>query len=227
MIELVLSLMLISMLLFAFIGDLLQYAVRIIVSLLNQPNLSTHLVTLTMLINRFGSAVGLLLIGFLIDSGITSSELSGIYAIFVLCLGGAYWFAAQFPELGIRLLAPFVMRYYKVVVNIPDIKYDQESRDKINLDIAIIFNIALLGFLVPSIAAAIFPEYRATLLQTGFLINSFATLYSALKIEKRLVLVLNNGTEVDKLRVYRNFMRGRSVGSIISFVPLIVIFLFM
>ena len=227
MIELVLSLMLISMLLFAFIGDLLQYAVRIIVSLLNQPNLSTHLVTLTMLINRFGSAVGLLLIGFLIDSGITSSELSGIYTIFVLCLGGAYWFTAQFPKLGLRLLAPFVVRYYKVAVNIPDIKYDQELRDKISLDIAIVFNIALLGFLVPSITAAIFPEYRATLLQMGFLLNSFATLYSALKIEKRLVLVLNNGSEVDKLRVYRNFMRARAVGSIISFVPLIVIFLLM
>lgn len=225
--DLFLSSILILMLLFAFIGDLLQYAVRIIVSLLNQPNLSTHLVTLTMLINRFGSAVGLLLIGFMIDLGTTPSELSGIYAIFVLFLGGAYWFTARFPELGLRLLAPFVMRYYSVTVDIPEIKSVQVSRTKTNLDIAIVFNIALLGFLIPSILAAIFPDYRATLLQTGFLLNSFATLYSALKIEKRLVLVLNNGSEFDKLKEYHNFMRARAIGSIISFAPLLLIFLFM
>jgi len=50
---------LVFLLLCAFVGDLLQYAVRIIVSILDKPNLSTHLVSLSMLLNRIGAALGL------------------------------------------------------------------------------------------------------------------------------------------------------------------------
>jgi hypothetical protein len=213
------------MLLFAFIGDLLQYAVRIIVSVLNQPNLSTHLVTLSMLINRFGAALGLLMIGFMIDTGITASKLSVIYGVFAIILAAFYWMTARYWALGPRFLTPFIVRYYRVAVNLPELKVDQVSCTKLSYDIAIIFSVALIGFLLPSILAAGFPDYRATLLQTGFILNSLATLYSALKIEKGLALTLHNGTNAEKWQAYCNFMQARAVGSILAAALWLAIFL--
>lgn len=218
-----LTFLLFPMLLFAFVGDLLQYAVRIIASILNQPNLSTHLVTLSMLINRFGAALGLLLIGFMIDTGITVYKFAVTYGVFAIILAVVYWMTARYWALGPRLLTPFIARYYRVKVDLPQFKVEQVSCTELNFDIAIIFSVALLGFLLPSILAAGFPDYRATLLQSGFILNSLATLYSALKIEKGLALTLQNGTNAEKWQAYCNFMQARAVGSIFAAAPLLAI----
>lgn len=209
-------LVLLLMLLFAFLGDLLQYAVRIVVSILDQPNLSTHLVSLSMLVNRFGAALGLLLIGYLIDTGISVRILAITYAVFTAILGLCYAGTARLPALGPKLLAPFIRHYYKLDVErrMPaDVKPDSKHPQ---MDIALIFTVAVLGFLLPSLLAAAVPDYRATLLQSGFIVNSFATLYSALKIEKGLALTLHTGTETEKWIAYVNFMHARSIGSIVA-----------
>ena len=213
------------MLLFAFIGDMLQYAVRIIASVMNWPNLSTHLVTLSMLINRFGAALALLIIGFMIDIGMSIIAFLSIYISFVLILGLSYWLKAKFPNFFLKVSVPFITKYYNITV---DNSFGYNSRSyapKVNPPIAIIFSIALLGFLLPSLFAAAFPNYRATLLQTGFILNSFATLYSALKIEKNLALTMNNGNNDDKWLAYCEFMISRAVGCLLATLIFLIIFL--
>lgn len=208
--------LLLIMLLFAFVGDLLQFAVRIIVSVLNQPNLSTHMVTLSMLINRFGAALGLLLIGVLIDTGTTIAKLSLIYTVLTISLSFIYLATAQYLQFITKFIVIFIVKYYKINIQVPqyDIKYNSDLKN--NADISIIYCVALIAFLLPSILAAAIPEYRATLLQTGFILNTFATLYFALKIEKKIALILNNGTEQEKWEVCKTFMLARALGSVFA-----------
>lgn len=221
-----LSSLLVLMLIFAFLGDLLQYAVRIISSAMNQPNLSTHLVTLTMLINRFGAALALLIIGFMIDIGVSIRDFLSIYILFVLILGISYLLKAKFPNFGLKLTIAFITRYYAINCG-NALSYKAESQvSKVKPSIAIIFSISLLGFLLPSLLASAFPDYRATLLQSGFILNSIATLYSALKIEKNLTLTMNDGNNDDKWFAYCEFMKSRAIGCIIAAVIFITIGLF-
>ena len=217
MIDLFFNILLLVFLILAFSGDLIQYAVRILVSVLDQPNLSTHLVSLSMLINRFGAALGLLLIGFMIDTGASVYNLTAVYTLFALSMGGIYALVARFPKFGMKLLVPFIAKYYGFEVRTPNVpSFGDSEAVKCKFDIALAFNLALLGFLLPSILAVAVPEYRATLLQTGFILNSFATLYSALKIEKSLAIILNGDNEAAKWQAYVNFMQARALGAILT-----------
>jgi hypothetical protein len=210
------------MLLLAFIGDMLQYAVRIVASVLEHPNLSTHLVSLSMLVNRFGAALGLLLIGYSIDTGVTAATLIVAYAVFVSLLGLLYLLNARYSKFSVLLLRPFVTRYYKLEVTQRDFPVCPVEWRSPRRDIAILFAVSLFGFLLPSLAAAAFPAYRATLLQSGFILNSFATLYFALKIEKELAITLNTGSEMDKWHAYVSFMYARATGCLVASLTLLL-----
>lgn len=211
-----LEFVLIVMLIFTYLGDLMQIAVRVIISVVDQPNLSTHLVTLSLLINRFGASLGLLLIGFLIDSGVSVASLSISYAISALCIAMLYSLTGSYPVLGPHFLVPFIQRYYKLDVTHKEPVFEMPIWRQSPIDVALVNALAILGFLVPSLLAAAIPDFRATLLQTGFILNSFGTLYSALSIEKRLAITLNRGSESEKWAAYVTFMRARSIGSVVA-----------
>lgn len=224
MLDLILSLSLFTLLILTFLGDLLQYAVRIIVSVLDHPNLTPHMVTLSMLINRFGAALGLLIIGVMLDTGTTVEKLALIYTVFLYCLAVIYYITSQNSKLCTRLLTTFMECYYKVQVEAPKSYVQTKSNIRKNYDISAIFCIAVLAFLIPSLLAANAPDYRASLLQSGFFLNSFATLYSALKIDRRMVLILNNKSKPRKLRIYRNFMQARAIGATMAATIILVIY---
>ena len=207
---------LILFLLLAFIGDLLQFAVRIIASIIEHPNLSTHLVSLSMLPNRVGAAGALLVIGYSVDKGLSQTSLIHIYIIFSILLGLTYLVAALFRHRLLGIFIPFINRYYGVQAGEIDQQASSTPWYHPKPDIALMFALAICGFLLPSVAAATFPDYRATLLQTGFILNSFVTLYFALKIEKELAITLNIGSQGDKWRSYNEFMVSRAIGCIIS-----------
>lgn len=225
MLNTILAIMLLVFLLMAFVGDLLQYLMRIAASLFDQPNLSTHLVSLSMLVNRIGAASSLLLIGFFIDQGIAPVQLIFIYCGFSLTLAVLYFLAGLNASQSLILLRPLVMRYYKIEIAKPKTKKNAIPFRPIPNDIALIFALSLCGFLLPSVAAAIFPDYRATLLQTGFILNSIATLYFALKIEKDLAVTLNSTDTDRKWEAFVEFMFARSIGCIITtfVLPLILL----
>jgi len=97
----------------------------------------------------------------------------------------------------------------------------QEYQPRLNiyrptLDVMIIFLLSIFGFLLPSVAASFFPNYRATLLQTGFVLNSVATLYSTFRIEKRLALIFNADDNIPKWDVYAAFLYSRGLGALLG-----------
>lgn len=204
------------MLYLAFLGDLFQYVFRTITSLIGHPNLATHLASLSLLVSRVGASLGLLLIGFFIDTGVQYCELFTIYIIFTLLLGFTYLLISLFTEPTIEYVTAFINRYYKLDIAFTTHRYIKISLLNPKLDIIVVFSVGLLGFLIPSIAASIMPEFKATLLQTGFILNSFSTFYFILVIEKKLVLILNASCALDKWRSYKLFMYSRSIGCFFS-----------
>lgn len=223
----ILSALLFFLLLIAFLGDLLQFVVRIAASIYDQPNLSTHLVSLSMLINRVGAASGLLLIGFFIDYGTPPQLMIGVYCAFSIALSLLYFATGWYASNLVSILRPVVMWYYKIEIDtLEQANQHRRLRSPPN-DIAFIFLVALLGFLLPSVAAAIFPDFRATLLQTGFMLNSVATLYSTLKVEKDMAVTLNCNDTQKKMGAFVEFMLARSIGSLSAAIvlPLVLLFL--
>lgn len=87
-------LLLVLMLLCTFIGGLLEFAVKVTTSVLGVPNLSTHLVSLSLLFNRLGAAVVLLMVGYFLDTGLDSIKLIGSYVVFCFLLALIYFYAA-------------------------------------------------------------------------------------------------------------------------------------
>lgn len=207
---------LIGCLFLAFLGDILQCVSRVSVSVLRVADLATHLTTLSMLVNRFGGAVALLLIGYSIDTGIAPKDLAVTYAITVLIVGACYVIAATRGRLILTGVDRFVRFYYRidppVNVRTVGVGFTYAGRS----DLTIVYIVSLAGFLLPSVLAAIYPDYRGTLLQSGFLLNSIATLYTALKIEKEIALSLISSDDDLKWRSLVIFLISRAYACLIT-----------
>lgn len=200
----------------AFLGDVLQSVSRVSASMLRIPDLSTHLTTLSMLINRFGAAIGLLLIGYSIDTGIAPHNLVATYMVTMFFVGGCYAFAAYRGDWMLFATARFVNLYYKVQPPVVPEQVNAKHEHTTRLDLTVIYVISVAGLLLPSVLASIFPAYRGTLLQSGFLLNSVATLYTALKIEKDIALDLISNNDELKWRSLVNFLMSRMYACLLA-----------
>lgn len=200
----------------AFLGDILQSVSRVSASVLRLPDLATHLTTLSMLVNRFGGAIALVLIGYSIDTGIAAHQLIVTYLVTILFVGACYTLAAFRGNWILPATARFVRYYYHIdpPVDVRDIKLEVTKTAR--FDLTIIYLITISGFLLPSVLAAILPDYRATLLQSGFLLNSIATLYTALKIEKDIALDLISNDDDLKWRSLVTFLMSRAYACLIA-----------
>lgn len=200
----------------AFLGDILQSVSRVSASVLRLPDLATHLTTLSMLVNRFGGAIALVLIGYSIDIGIAAHQLVATYFVTTLCVGASYAMAAVRGDWMLSMTAKFVKYYYNIdsPIELNDIVL--EIKNTARFDLALIYIITISGFLLPSILAAIYPDFRGTLLQSGFLLNSIATLYTALKIEKEIALDLISKDDDLKWRSLVIFLMSRAYACLIA-----------
>lgn len=201
----------------AILGDMLQYQVRFFASVLGISNVATHLTSLSMLINRVGASVALLLIGFVVDNLSDPSLLTTRYSL-VLFLAAALYICASL--LVVPLLSVFsrgVNSYYRLLTVAPThIETKTHTKRMFSADVVltqILFNLGLLG---PSILAMMNPDYRATLMQTGFMLNSFATVYFVVFIEKKMADVLIATDDAEKFRFLSKFNNSRAIGSVCS-----------
>lgn len=220
------SILLVVFLLIAFIGDLVQFSLRIMVSIFKYSDLSTHLVSVSMLINRLGAAVSLLLIGLAIDIGFSYNELILLYGFFTLSLSFCYYLAFLFPLVWIPIMQYILKTYYKK--NVIHDTHNSTFPTKLSLrkDMSLVFLISIFGFLIPSVAASLYPDFRGSLLQSGFILNTVATVYTAMIIEKEIAIVLNDGLEFDKWLVLGELMKSRAVGALLSSAILFIIYVF-
>lgn len=202
--------LLIACLFFAFLGDILQSVSRVSVSVLRLPDLATHLSTLSMLVNRFGAAIALLLIGYCIDTGIKPDKLVLAYFITIIIVGLFYALTALNGDNILLHTEKFVKFYYRVNPQWDSKKLTVKQAKTARFDLTLIYFITIAGFLLPSVLAAIYPVYRGSLLQSGFLLNSIATLYTALKIEKDIALSLISGDDNLKWHALVIFLISRA-----------------
>jgi hypothetical protein len=213
-----------------FLGDMLQFSTRTTASIMRISDVSTHLVSVSMLINRVGAATTLVIIGFLLDTGTSIKYLVSAYIAFLVMIALFYaLYSIYFSKL-IALEAWAIRRFYSLPSTTPRLCNMQIARINIQdyiepryLDIAFSYCLSILGFILPSIVASMYPDYRATLLQTGFILNSFSTIYFTLICEKRFANVLINGSTNEKLVFSKQFMALRGLGSLLTIAFLIVI----
>lgn len=218
----------------AFVGDLFQFSTRTTSSILKIADASTHLSSLSMLINRVGAAVALLLIGYLLDTGSSSNALATSYIMFLLMISAFYYIYSVYLSKFVQLESRFITRFYRLTrIDLPTEGTRAEGLHRCNknskpffYDVSLVYCISLLGFLLPSIAASHYAEYRATLLQSGFILNSFSTIYFTIVCEGKQASILMSASSAEKLFFTKIFMRSRSLGSLLSVLILVMVSLF-
>jgi hypothetical protein len=151
-----------------------------------------------MLINRMSSALALLFLGYAVDEGIGADALiylfvlSGLILGFISNLAIKRWEVARWS---FRVL-------YRVCYGNsweetkPSLRTSAEIEHvdypTVRLRVKLVYMSTILffiGFLFPSVLASVWPDLRATLMQTGFLLNSIGSLIVALYVEKDIATI--------------------------------------
>ncbi len=214
-----------------YLMDTFQVLLRTLAGLLNISILGAHLGSVVMLLNRAATAAVLLLIGYMVDIGVPARELLTLYAGTALLLGAAHaLFLGKRRIFNLTLLACRWM-YRKTgdadAITLATQEFGKKRRLVVQPVVALVGTIALAGFLLPSIAAAVFPHYRATLMQTGFIINSIASIISVLHVERRISMVIDDGDPARINHLYDAYVMSRGVGYIAGFAPFAAVLFFL
>lgn len=157
-----------------------------------------HLSLIIMLFNRVGSALALLFLGYAVDTGIDADELASLFAISGLILGVISNFVIRRWEVArwtFSLLYRVCYGSSWVESNSPlrasaEVEYDHSSSERLRVKLVYVSSVLLfMGFLIPSILASVWPDLRATLMQTGFVFNALGSLIVALFVEKDIATI--------------------------------------
>ena len=166
---------------FAFFIDHLSLSFRIVGYKTDTFPISTLRSTQVMIFNRFGAALFFASSGFLVDLGVSPKDF--------LLLFSLAWF----------LLGILTLLYIKSWKTVSAFLADKFSSGKNDISINVIdfrikdlltnfpFLFNLLGISAPVMLASFFPDYRASMLQLGFLFNSIATLLLVFVLEPKFI----------------------------------------
>lgn len=207
---------LIAFLLSMFLVDTLQVLLRVISAVVSAPVLGAHLGSIFMLLNRAATAFALLTIGYLVDTGLQARYLllSYIAASLLLAL-------CHFPLLRRKLLLAVTLKSFRVIygetcdpatllaasqLNGGHVKY------KISISVCVVTAIGFIGLLAPSLLASTFPEYRATLMQTGFIMNSIASIMNVFQVERKIAMTIHGGNYEQLNVLYSSYTVSRAIG---------------
>lgn len=166
---------------FAFFIDHLPLSFRIVGYKVDAFPVSTLKSSQVMIFNRFGAALFFASAGFLVDIGVPPKEFLSLFSLSWGVLG---------------LLVLLYIKSWKAVSGFLAMQFSPSKNDfSTNLvgfkirdlltNFPFFFN--LLGISAPVILAAFFPDFRATLLQLGFIFNSVATLLLVFVVEPKFI----------------------------------------
>jgi hypothetical protein len=199
-----------------FLVDTVQILLRAVATMMSAPVLGAHLGSIFMLSNRVATASSLVLIGYLVDIKVDKDTLLAIYAsaAFVLAL-------CHIPLLRrlplLRITVFCFRRVYKRTMSVEQVDQAAESLSvksdwHLSPMIVTVTTVGFLGLLVPSLLASAFPEYRATLMQTGFIINALSTVLSVLHVERVIAVTLDEGNDASVNALYSTYNISRMLG---------------
>lgn len=211
---------LIFFLLCMFLVDTLQVLLRAISAVISAPVLGAHLGSVFMLVNRATTALGLLTIGYLVDTSISGDSLMLIYAASSLVIAVCHLpLLRRAPLLDLTLTA-----FRRIYGKTCEPEAIQAARDlhreqveyRIAPAVAVVTTIGFIGLLAPSLLASAFPAYRATLMQTGFILNSIASIISVLQVERRIAMVMDSGSPLQINALYSSYTVSRALGYLVA-----------
>lgn len=219
---------LIFFLLCMFLVDTLQVLLRVISTGLSAPILGAHLGSIFMLVNRATAALALLAIGYFVDTSMPREHLQWIYAAAAVLIAISHLpLLSRKPIIAITLLA-FKRVYGKTcdpeIVQTARQTHGLKTHYKLSYAVAGVTAIGLLGLLAPSLFASTFPEYRATLMQTGFILNSAATIINVLYVERDIAMTLDDGNSEQINSLYGTYTVSRAVGYVVAAIAFLIPF---
>ncbi|MGK6323001.1 hypothetical protein ACMGDM_07925 [Sphingomonas sp. DT-51] len=216
-----LAITLIGFLLCMFLIDTVQVLLRATAAIVGAPVLGAHLGSVFMLVNRAATALSLLLIGYLVDSYVAKLDLMVIYAAAALLIALCHLTLSRRVAL-LRLMLFFFRRIYgktpaPALIDAAVATLTRTPQSSISAAVVAVTSIGFLGLLVPSLLASTYPAYRATLMQTGFIINSLASVGSVLHVERVIAVTIDKGDPDDVNALYSSYSRSRLCGYMTAF----------
>jgi hypothetical protein len=207
---------LIFFLLCMFLVDTMQVLLRSLAAVASAPVLGAHLGSIFMLVNRATTALALLTIGYLVDTSISGPHLLAMYAGASLLIAVCHLPLLQRDPLLNLTLVAFRRIYGKTC----EPQAIQAARDlhrehveyKLSPAVAGVTALGFFGLLAPSLLAAVFHDYRATLMQTGFVLNSVASIITVLHVERRIAMVMDSGSPQQINALYSSYTLSRAIG---------------
>lgn len=167
---------------FAYLIDHITLSLRVVGLRLDAFAKSTLRSTQIMILNRLGAAIFFTSAGFLVDIGTSTQQFLALFSLasalagFLCLIYIRSWGATS------KLVAFYVFGAKNNVFNAKVVNFT--FRD-ILLNYPVLFS--LLGIGIPVISASVFPEFRGTLLQIGFLFNTISTLLVVFVIEPKFI----------------------------------------
>lgn len=160
-----------------------------------------HFSMVIMLVNRLAVALTMPVLGLLIDMRVNTSSIVILFLCSLGLLTFTFFLIFKCRVLVINNITSLVSRMYKfeIVKLFVSESHDTELRIRPNIVIVVAIYLPLLGFILPAILASHFSEYRATLIQSGFLLNSVGTILHVIFVEKEIGKIIDSGS-VDKIQ---------------------------
>tara|TARA_X000000950_G_scaffold189511_1_gene229067 strand:+ start:7547 stop:8239 length:693 start_codon:yes stop_codon:yes gene_type:complete len=204
----------------AYFIDSLSLKIRLTSGIVGRVAIFNHMSMVAMMLNRLAVSLTLPILGFLIDSGLGYERIiyivtAGIFLYLMLNL-----ILLVFSSRITKIILYF-LRYYSVQESKSDLQELYNHKNSINLlnfDKASIFayTIIILGFFLPSVLAAAFFDYRASIIQLGFSLNVFGTLVNVLVIEKNVSQIIEKRNIAEVINLTNRILIGRFYGALIA-----------
>jgi hypothetical protein len=212
----VLGLLLIGFLLSMYLMDTMQVLLRAVATTLEAPVLGAHLGSVFMLANRAATALALLILGYFVDSFVPRQHLQAIYAAAAAAIALFHLpLLRRTPLIGLTVTASRLLyrrTFDDELVGAVREASAQRLGYRFSPAVAAVSAIGLIGLLSPSLLATTFPAYRATLMQTGFIINSIASIISVMYVERQIAITLDGGDQHEIGLLYNSFLVSRALG---------------
>lgn len=211
---------LIGFLLCMFLIDTLQVLLRAISTMVSAPVLGAHLGSIFMLANRAATALALVLIGYLVDIFAPVQDLLLVYTVAAAVIALCHLpLSRRLPLLRITLFC--FRRIYRKAASHKQINSAIESLScratwQVSPAVLLVTTIGFSGLLAPSLLASTFPAYRATLMQTGFILNSLASIVSVLHVERIIAVTIDQGDPVAVNSLYSSYIASRTLGYVVA-----------
>lgn len=200
---------------FAYIGDSLNFLSRVYGALTRRYAVYTHTGMLVQLVNRAAFAIALPILGYFADSQLGLRLLLWIY---LLSLGGL---ALVLLLTALRMSVAFkAIRFARALSHnetdeLPSVATRLRATPDRNATLSMLFY--LLGFMTPAMLAMTIPDLRGTLLQLGFVLNSFGTLINVLLVEKAFSSHVERANDTTIAEYAQKVVYSRFIATVVVF----------